>query len=383
MKDISAIVSGFKENIFSQISNLANQYNAVNLSQGYPDFDGAGFALEFAKLNIDKGFNQTTNAIGCEELRLSIKDYIKRKYNLDYDHNTEITVTCGATEAMYDVISAMVNPGDEVIVFEPFFDIYVPAILMNHGKVKTVTLHGPNFCFDQQELENAFSRKTKMVILNTPHNPTGHVFKKDELEVVCNLVKKYDAYLVTDEVYEFLTFDAHVHIPPATIDGMRERTIMISSSGKTFGLTGWRTGWAITTPKLSNAIRLVHQNNTFSGPHPLQRAIGESFAKLDEYLLEYRKMYLRKRDILFNGLANLGFRPLKPQGTYFIMCPIRHMTDKSDIEFAKDLIVNKKVATIPPSAFYLNSNEGNDYIRFCFAKKDETLYQALENLSRL
>ncbi|OFZ26963.1 MAG: hypothetical protein A2381_20270 [Bdellovibrionales bacterium RIFOXYB1_FULL_37_110] len=383
MKEISKIVSGFKENIFSQMTNLANKYNAVNLSQGYPDFDGAGFALLSAKVNIDKGFNQTTNAIGCEELRMSIKKYIKRKYNLNYDHNTEITVTCGATEAMYDVISALVNPEDEVIVFEPFFDIYVPAILMNHGKVKTVTLHGPQFSFDKEELRRAFSEKTKLVIVNTPHNPTGHVFTKNELQIICDLVKEYDAYLVTDEVYEFLTYDNHVHIPPATLDGMRERTIMISSSGKTFGLTGWRTGWAITVPALSNAIRLVHQNNTFSGAHPLQKAIGESFEKLDEYLPDYRGMYLRKRDILFNGLTKLGYRPLKPEGTYFIMCPIRHMTQQSDIEFAKDLIINKKVATIPPSAFYINSNEGHDYIRFCFAKKDETLYQALENLSSL
>ncbi|OFZ69800.1 MAG: hypothetical protein A3K03_07845 [Bdellovibrionales bacterium RIFOXYD1_FULL_44_7] len=382
MKDISKIVSSFEENIFSKMTSLAIKYGAVNLSQGYPDFDGATFALELAKNNIDKGFNQTTNAVGCDDIRLAIKKTLRKKYDLDYDHQTEITVTCGASEAIYDVITALINPGDEVVVFEPFFDIYIPAILLSHGIVKTVTLHGPDFCFDKTELENAFSKKTKMVILNTPHNPTGHVFKKEELEMVCDLVLKYDAYLVTDEVYEFLTFDGHQHIPPVCIKDMRERTVMISSAGKTFGLTGWRTGWAVTTPKLSNAIRLVHQNNTFSGPHPLQKAIGQAYEQLDEYLPVYRESYLKKRNILFDGLTDLGFRPLKPQGTYFIICPIRHMTDKSDIEFAQDLIINKKVATIPPSAFYLNSKEGHDYLRFCFAKKDETLYKALGNLSR-
>ncbi|MCK5074187.1 MAG: aminotransferase class I/II-fold pyridoxal phosphate-dependent enzyme [Bacteriovoracaceae bacterium] len=381
MKDISYIVSGFRENIFSQITNLADKHGAISLSQGYPDFDGPHWVRQYAQENIEHGMNQTTSAIGTVSMRNALGTNYKKYYDLDYNADSEITVTVGATEAVFCSIMALVNPGDEVIIFEPHFDTYLPAVKLAGGKPVAVTLHAPKFSFYEDEFEKAFTEKTKLVILNSPHNPSGKIFNKKELELICKLVKKHDAYLVTDEVYEFLTYDEQIHIPAATLPGMRERTITISSTGKTFGLTGWRTGWACAPPKLSHAIRMVHQNNTFSSPHPLQEALAKALSNLDDYLPEFKKLYEQKRDFLYNGLKKAGFKPFLSKSTYFILCPITHLTDKNDVEFCKELIIERKVAAIPTSAFYFKSNEGEKHIRFCFAKKNETMTNAIKNLS--
>lgn len=380
MKKLSNIVTQFKESIFTTMTALANENNAINLSQGFPDFDGAKWVCDLATEAIMSEKNQSSPAHGTPELRKAISNNYNKYYSINYDQNNNITVTNGATEAIYSTITALVNPGDEVIVFEPFFDTYIPAIELAGGVVIPVTLHTPDFTFNRKKLEESFSDKTKLVIINTPHNPTGKVFSEDELYFIANLVEKHDTYILSDEVYEHLLFDEAKHIPPASIKNMFNRTITISSTGKTFGLTGWRIGWAAAPKELTHAIRMVHQNVTFSAPRPLQEAMAIALNKLDDYIPDFRKTYIEKRDLLLKGLIDAGFSPNTPKSTYFIMCPIPN-SDMDDIEFAKYLIKNKKVAVIPPSAFYMHSKDGEKYLRFCFAKRDETLIAAIRNLN--
>lgn len=383
MKTTSQILSTFKESIFTTLTNLARENEAINLSQGFPDFDGPDWVIENAKKALEEGqknINQYAPMPGILSLRTIISEISNKHYGLDFDPHQEVTITNGATEAIFCTIQAVLNPGDEVLVFEPYYDSYIASIKLAGGIPKIVTLHAPDFKFDEKELEQAFSHKTKLVILNTPHNPTGKVFSQEELGKIKDLCLKFDTYCLSDEVYEHLTFDDYKHIPIASLEGMRERTITISSVGKTFGITGWKVGWTLASPELSHAIRMIHQFNTFCVCHPLQKAVYESLKNIDQYLIEFKKDYSRKKDLFFNGLKELGFNPQDPQGTYFIMAPISHLTNLSDIDFSMELIKNKKVATIPPSAFYTHSKDGEKYLRFCFAKKDETLKQALENL---
>lgn len=384
MKEINSTVSNIKESIFATITKEAIQNKAVNLGQGFPDFDGPKWVIDLAKDALDKGAegkNQYAPSPGAPELRKSISTVYKNLYSLSYDSNTEVTVTNGATEAIFITALALINPGDEVIVFEPFYDSYVASIELAGGKVIPVTLKYPDFTFDIQDLEKAFSSKTKLVFFNSPHNPTGRVFSKEEVNPLVELIKKNDCYVVSDEVYEFLTFDGIKHVPLASYPGMKERTITISSTGKTFGLTGWKIGWACASPEVSHAIRMVHQFNTFSVGHPLQLAMAKALEKIESYIPEFQKLYSDKRDLFLKGLRDAGYSPTSPEGTYFSICKIEE-EGMNDVDYCTKLIREKKVATIPPSAFYLNSNDGEKYVRFCFAKKDETLRAAISNLSK-
>ena len=362
------------------MTRLAMQYDAVNLSQGLPDFTTAHWVSELAIDAIKDEHNQQAPAKGLISFRETLSDNYKQFQKLNYDPVSDITITTGASEAIFCTIMALVNPGDEVIVFEPFFDIYIPAILAAGGVPKTVTLHAPEFRFDYNELKKTFSKKTKLVILNSPHNPTGKIIPTEDLNLICSEICKWDSYLISDEVYEYLLYDNTKHISPATIDGMKERTITISSASKTFGMTGWRIGWSATTPEISSLIDMIHQNITFSAPRPMQEAYSKAFQKLHNYIPKYQELFVRKRDKLFNILKGEGFKPILPNSTYYIICPINQMTDKSDIEFCKELITKRKVAAIPLSAFYNKSLEGEKYIRFCFAKKDETLSKAFTTI---
>ena len=383
MKDTALRIADFKDSIFGVISRLARENNAVNLGQGFPDFDGPNWLKDIAYKKMQEGHNQYAPFTGTPNLRQEISNYYKSFYSLNYNPESEITVTVGATEAIYLVISALINPGDEVIVLEPFYDSYVASIKMAGGIPVAVTMHAPDFDIDQKELEAAITPKTKLLILNNPHNPTGKVWSKDELLAVSNVAIKNDLYLLSDEVYEFLVFDGTKHLPTATLDGMMERTITVSSAGKTFGLTGWKIGWICANPKVTNACRLVHQYVTFSVSTPMQEAVAEGLKQLPEYLPGFITLYKEKRDWFYQEMKQLGFEFKIPKGTFFMMVPISKHTNLKDVDYALKLITEKKVATVPPSAFYLKSNEGEKYLRFCFAKKEETLQSAIKNLKGL
>ena len=383
MKDTALRIAGFKDSIFGVISRLARENNAVNLGQGFPDFDGPNWLKDIAYKKMQEGHNQYAPFTGTPNLRQEISNYYKSFYSLNYNPESEITVTVGATEAIYLVITALINPGDEVIVLEPFYDSYVASIKMAGGIPVAVTMHAPDFDIDQKELEAAITPKTKLLILNNPHNPTGKVWSKEELLAVSNVAIKNDLYLLSDEVYEFLVFDGTKHLPTATLDGMMERTITVSSAGKTFGLTGWKIGWICANPKVTNACRLVHQYVTFSVSTPMQEAVAEGLKQLPEYLPGFVTLYKEKRDWFYQEMKQLGFEFKIPKGTFFMMVPISKHTNLKDVDYALKLITEKKVATVPPSAFYLKSTEGEKYLRFCFAKKEETLQSAIKNLKGL
>lgn len=380
MKDTALRIADFKDSIFGVISRLAREHGAVNLGQGFPDFDGPEWLKDIAYKKMQEGHNQYAPFHGTQNLRHEISNYYSKFYDLKYNPDTEVTVTVGATEAIYLVINALINPGDEVVVLEPFYDSYVASIKMAGGTAVPVTMHAPDFSVDSQELEKAITPRTKLLILNNPHNPTGKVWTLEELVAVANLAMKHDLYLMSDEVYEFLVFDGVKHIPTATLDGMFERTITVSSAGKTFGLTGWKIGWICANPKVTNACRLVHQYVTFAVSTPMQEAVAEGLKQLPDYLPGFVSLYQGKRDWFYSELKKLGFEFALPRGTYFMMVPISKHTSQRDVDYAMTLITEKKVATVPPSAFYLKSTEGEKFLRFCFAKKSETLNAAIQNL---
>ena len=375
--------------IFTAIGELANQYNAVKLSQGAPDYDAPKWIID----EITKGFyeknNQYAPLSGVPVLKNSISNLYKRKYDLTYN-SENITVTSGATEAIFDTIFAFTNPGDEVILFEPFYDSYPASVEMAGGIVKAVTLKLPEFSFTSDDLENVLSDKTKMIILNSPHNPTGKVFSNKELKIIANFAKKHDLLVLSDEVYEFLSFgDENNHIPIASLEGMYERTVTISSTGKTLNATGWKIGYACSSKELINGINKVHQFNTFAVITPVQIGISRVLDTMDDYLLEFKKETLIKKDYLLNEVSKYGFKPaINPGGTYFFLTTfdeflIKNNLDKNmnDSEFTEWLIKNKKLALIPVSGFYKNAiTEGEKLVRFNFAKSDEILKKAVKNL---
>jgi len=381
MKGFSKNTVNLKESIFATMTKLAKKNHAINLSQGFPDFEGPTWIKDLASTALYEKSNQYAPSPGLLELRDVVSYNYKLLYNLSYDSNHEITITNGATEAIFSSLLALLNPGDEVIVFEPYYDSYVATIKLIGATPVAVTLNAPLFTFDRQELSKAFSEKTKVIIINNPHNPSGKIFSQDELEYIYELANRYDAYIVSDEVYEFLTFDNFKHIPMASIKHAKSRTITISSIGKTFGLTGWKIGWTCAPVEVSHAIRMVHQFNSFSVNTPMQFAVADALEKLTDYLPILKNEYQTKRDFFIPGLKKLGFHPINPQGTYFVLCHIRKFSSLPDVGFCLELVETKKVAAIPTSAFYINSNAGSEYIRLCFAKKMTTLQSALERLA--
>ncbi len=371
--------------IFSVMSKMAVDYNAVNLGQGFPDFDGPAWIMEEAFNAMKSGKNQYAPSVGIFSLRSILADTYKKYYGLNWNPDTEITITAGATEALYSAITSTVNPGDEVIMFEPFYDAHQADVILAGGTPVYITLQKPDkyydsFHFDFGELEKKVSKKTKMLILNNPNNPTGKVFTIDELKFIAKLAAKYDFLVLSDEVYEFLTFDGIKHIPIATLPGMQDRTITISSTGKTFGMTGWKIGYAFARPDITAAINKVHQWTTFAVNTPGQHAMAYAFTRLDEYLPDFRRLYEAKRDFMFDKLKTSPFRAHLPKGSYFMMADIPSAKFSDDIEAATRLVKVYGVATIPPSVFYSDSQEGKSMLRLCFAKKDETLAAGMEKL---
>lgn len=374
-------ISGMPTSIFYTISKLANEYKATNLGQGYPDFDGPHWIMDAAYKAMKSGKNQYAPSNGIYTMRKSIQTYYNKYYGLQFDTETEITVTAGATEALFSTIMALVDEGDEVILFEPYYDAHQADVLVAGGIPKYVTLKKPDFTFSEEEFEKAITPKTKMIIINNPHNPTGKVYSQSELEFIAKLAVKHDLIVLSDEVYEFLTYDDVKHIPIATLPGMRERTVTISSTGKTFGMTGWKVGYASASQKLTDAIQKIHQWATFTINTPGQHAMVYAFSQLDEYLPDFKALYQRKRDYALDKLSKSQFKPHVPFGSYFMMVDIPEAKGIDDIECASELIKQQGVATIPPSVFYSNSDEGKTMLRVCFAKTEDTLKAGIEKMA--
>ena len=356
-------------------------HGAMNLAQGYPDFPAPEFIKQAAIDSINADINQYAITWGSPRLRRAIADKTKRFYGLDLDPDREITVTCGATEAMMCAMLAVVEPGDEVIVFEPFYENYVPDAAMSGAKLVFVTLRGDGFGFDPGELRAAFSSNTRAIIVNTPNNPSGKVFTRAELEQIAALCQEFDTLCITDEIYEHILYDDNVHIAIATLPGMYERTITISGLSKTFSVTGWRLGYLLAPPHLSNALRKVHDFLTVGAPAPLQEAAAIAMEQADDYYPELRGMYAHKRGLLLNALREAGFRCHQPQGAYYIMADFSDLGfEGDDTAFAHHLIQRVGVAPVPGSSFY-KGEAGNRMVRFTFSKSEETLLEAARRLS--
>ena len=365
------------------MTNLANQYQAVNLGQGFPNWAGPDFLKQAAQAAIEADINQYAPGTGHAILRQGIARKMERHYGMVVDPVTEIFVTHGATEALFAAIMGLVNPGDEVILFEPFYDSYVPSVQMAHGVPRFYTLRPPDWRIDPDELAALFSGKTKLILINTPHNPTGKVFSREELELVADLCQKHDVIALTDEVYEHIIFDDLPHIPLATLPGMADRTLTVSSAGKTFSVTGWKIGWAVGNSELVNAVFRSSQFIIYCGAAPLQHAVGVGLETSDDYYAELAAMYQANRDFLVDALTEAGLKPIIPGGTYFIMAQIDHLGFADDVAFCKYLTTEVGVAAIPPSAFYMNPKDGATLARFAFCKTPDVLEAAAERLLKL
>lgn len=374
-------VSHFGTTIFSEMTALAQKHQAVNLGQGFPDFPAPEFVKEAAVRAVQNNINQYAPRNGLPQLREAIAEKVSKYDGLSTDPN-DVTVMHGATESIFATVMGLVNPGDEVILFEPYYDSYIPSVEFAGGVPRFYTLSAPDWVIDAAELETLFNDKTKMIIINTPHNPTGKVYTKNELQLIADLCQKYDVIAVVDSVYEHIIFDEETHHTLATFPGMAERTVTISSFGKTFSVTGWKIGWTIAPPELTQGIVTGHQFITFCGVAPLQAAAAEVFKWADEsgYYDSLAAMYQRKRDYLLDALSDVGLPPIKPRGTYFAMVDISELDFANDIEFCRYLTTEVGVAAIPPSAFYQDPADGATVARFTFCKTDEALERAAERL---
>lgn len=375
-------VQGMGVSIFSEMSRLAVEHKAVNLSQGFPDYPAEAWLKEACVEAIARDLNQYAPSHGSMRLRKAIAAEAGASMGIGFDENLEITVTSGATEAIFDLVQAIVGPSDEVVLFEPCYDSYVPSIEIAGGVPRFVTLQAPDWSFDPDQLTAAFSSHTRVVILNTPHNPTGKVFSPEEMELIAGLCRQHDALVITDEVYEHLVYDGHKHISMTTLPGMRERTITINSAAKTFSVTGWKIGYVLAPPDLSEALRRVHQFVTFCSAAPMQEAIAYAIETAPErgYYEQLQQAYTSRLDKLSGYLQRAGLKPIRPQGTFFIMSDIAGLGFEDDVQFARYMATEVGVACIPPSAFYSDPRKGANLARWCFAKRDDTLDEAGERL---
>ncbi len=375
--------SRFTESVIREMTRLALHHGAINLAQGFPDFSAPEIIKQAAAEAIASDFNQYTITWGAKPFRDAIARKYSTWYGLDYDPDREITVCCGSTEGMIASMLAVTNRDDEVIVFEPYYENYGPDTLLCEAKRILVSLRPPDWSFNPDDLRKAFSSRTKAIILNTPNNPTGKVFTRQELEYIAGLCQEFDALAITDEIYEHIVYDGAKHIPMAALPGMRDRTVVVNSMSKTYSVTGWRVGWVLAAPDLTDSIRKVHDFLTVGAAAPLQQA-GVTALNLDlSYYEELSKEYLVRRDTLLRMLERAGFRCFRPDGAYYIMADIHGFGFADDISMVKHLIERVGVAAVPGSSFFADPRNGSGLIRFCFCKKHETLEEAGNRLQRL
>ena len=380
---ISSKAGQFTESVIREMTRLALQYSAINLSQGFPDFPAPAEIKRAAQEAIAADINQYAITWGAKSLRNAIAEKFERWQKISIDPEREITVCCGSTEAMMSAMLAIINPGDEVVVFEPFYENYGPDAILSGATPRFVRLRAPDWTFDPDELAAAFGPATKAIILNTPNNPTGKVFTRAELESIRDLCIRWNAYAITDEIYEHMLYDGARHISMATLDGMRDRTITINALSKTYSVTGWRVGWAIASPEVTSAIRKVHDFLTVGAAAPLQEAGALALKFPHSYYDTLAAEYLARRNRLLGILTGAGFHCFKPYGAYYIMTDISAFGFPDDIAFAKFLVTEIGVAAVPGSSFYRDPVNGRTHLRFTFCKTEQTFQAAADRLSKL
>lgn len=378
---MNPIFAGLPVSVFEVMSGLARDHAAVNLGQGFPDDPGPEDVRRKAAEAVVSGWNQYPPMLGLPELRQAVAAHYRHWQNLTLDPDREIMITSGATEALAGALMALIEPGDEVVLFQPLYDAYLPLVQRAGGVPKFVRLEPPHWRFTDEMLERAFSPKTRVVLFNNPLNPTGTVYAREDLERLASFCQRYDAIAVCDEVWEHVIFDGLAHVPLIAIDGMRERCVKIGSAGKIFSLTGWKVGFVCAAPQVLRVLAKAHQYITFTTPPNLQAAVAYGLAKSDDYFTAMRADFQRSRDRFADGLRKLGFPTLDAQGTYFLNVDLAPLgLNQDDEAFCKRLVTEHKVAAIPVSAFY-EEEPVTSVVRFCFAKNDQTLDTALERLS--
>jgi len=377
-----ARMQGHRMSIFGEMSTLAVETGAINLGQGFPDTDGPPEVTAAAVQAIRDGFNQYPPDRGIPELRQAVADHPARFYGLDVSAD-EVMVSTGASEALGAAVMALVEPGQEVVVFEPYFDLYAAVIELAGGVRRAVTLRAPDYSFDPDELEAAIGPDTRLLMLNTPHNPTGKVFSRAELEVVAQVAVEHDLVVVTDEVYEHMTYDGTVHVPLASLPGMAERTVTISSGGKSFGLTGWKVGWAHAPGELIRAVHAVKQHLSFTSGAPFQRAMVTALNLGDDYFTGLADNLRAKRDLVVDGLSSIGFHVYPASGTYYVTADVRPLGFDDGMDFCRDLPGRCGVVAVPNRVFYDDEEAGRSIVRFAYCKRFEVLDQAMDRLSGL
>jgi aminotransferase len=379
----SAKATQFTESVIREMTRLNQMYGGVNLSQGFPDFAAPEVVKDAACAAIRADVNQYAVTWGTRGLREAVAREFTRRHAVPVVADEQVTVCCGATEAMMATMMAIIDPGDQVIVFEPFYENYGPDAILSGATPRYVTLHEPDWTFDPDELAAAFNNRTKAIILNTPNNPTGKVFTRQELETIAALCRKWDVVAISDEIYEHIIYDGHAHVPIAVVDGMADRTVTINSLSKTYSVTGWRVGWAISPRSLTGAIRKVHDFLTVGAAAPLQEAGIAALGVPDSYYEQLAASYRRRRDMLLDILERHHFACYKPYGAYYIMTDIAGFGFSDDVAFARYLVKEMGVAAVPGSSFYSDPALGRTKLRFCFCKKDETLAEADKRLAGL
>jgi len=382
-KPISYKAAQFTESVIREMTRLAMEHGAINLSQGFPDFPAPDVLKRAAADAIFADVNQYAITWGAKNFRDALVYKTKKFMGIDIDPEREITVSCGSTEAMIDVLLAVINPGDEVIVFEPFYENYGPDAIISGATPRYVQLRRPDWSFDEKELAAAFNNNTKAIIINTPNNPTGKVFSREEVQFIAALCRKWDVLAITDEIYEHIIYDDAEHVSPITLDGMRDRTIVVNGMSKTFSVTGWRVGYIIAPPGITGAIRKMHDFLTVGAPAPLQEAGAMALQLPDAYYADLARSYQQRRDRLMKMLEDAALNPMLPKGAYYIMCDIGKWGYPNDVEFARFLVKDIGVATVPGSSFFSDPAAGKEIIRFTFCKKEETLRAAEERLKKL
>ncbi len=381
--DVSNKTRFFTESVIREMTRRALRVGAVNLAQGFPDFPAPTELKEAAKRAIDEDYNQYAITHGSPNFRAAIAAKVRSYNKIDCDPDKNVTVTCGATEAMIATLLGVINPGDEVIIFEPFYENYGPDVILAGATARFVTLRDPDFSIDRKELEAAFTRRTKAIIINTPHNPTGKVFSKAELEMIAELCQRHDTLAITDEIYEHIIYGGAQHLSIASLPGMADRTVTISGLSKTYSITGWRLAYTVASERLTSAIRKVHDFLTVGAPHPLQEAGAAALKLPPKFYADLANMYERKRATLLNALNAAGLKCRSPQGAYYVIADIGHLGFGDDFAAADFLLDQVGVAAVPGSSFYRHPELGKRKIRFTFSKSDETLAAAAEKLSKL